>query len=86
MNELQQRIQHRILTVGDSSLDQMLPENFANIVPLIQSFDLSQRSQHSTHIHGGILDLVFDSSNSNIVSVLPLPYNDHFVIQYDLYI
>ena len=86
MNELQQRIQHRILTVGDSSLDQMLPENFANIVPLIQSFDLSQRSQHSTHIHGEILDLVFDSSNSNIVSVLPLPYNDHFVIQYDLYI
>ena len=72
--------------MGDSSLDQMLPENFANIVPLIQSFDLSQRSQHSTHIHGGILDLVFDSSNSNIVSVLPLPYNDHFVIQYDLYI
>ena len=35
MNELQ--IQHRILTVGDFSLDQMLPENVANIAPLIQN-------------------------------------------------
>ena len=78
MNELP--IQHRILIVGDFNLDQMLPENVANIAPLIQSFDLSQRSQYSTHIHGGILDLVFDSSNSNIASVLPSPDSDHFVL------
>ena len=58
----------------------MLPENVANIAPLIQSFDLSQRSQYSTHIHGGILDLVFDSSNSNIASVLPSPDSHHFVL------
>ena len=77
MNELP--IQCRILIVGDFSLDHMLPENVANIAPLIQNFDLSQRSQYSTHTHGGILDLVFDSSNSNIVSVLPSHYSDHFV-------
>ena len=46
MNELP--IQHRVLIVGDFNLDQMLPENVANIAPLIQSFDLSQRSQYST--------------------------------------
>ena len=39
--------------------------------PLIQTFDLSQRLQYSTYIHGGILDLVFEPSNSNIVLVLP---------------
>ena len=74
MNELP--IQHRILIVCDFTFDQMLPENIANIAPLIQSFDLSQRSQY---IYGGILDLVFDSSNYNIASILPSPYSDHFV-------
>ena len=82
MNELP--IQHRILIVGDFNHDQMLPENVANITPLIQSFDLSQRSQYSTHIHGGILDLIFDFSNSNIVSVLPSPYSDHFVLFFQI--
>ena len=78
MNELP--IQHRILIVGDFNLDEMLPKNVANIAPLIQSFDMSQHTQELTHVHGGILDLVFASSNSNIVSVLPLPYSDHFVL------
>ena len=73
MNELP--IQYRILIVGDFNFDQMLPENVANIAHLIQSFDPSQRSQYSTHIHGGILDL-----NSNIVYVLPWPCSDHFVL------
>ena len=82
INELP--IQHRILIVGDFNLDQMLPKNVAIIAPLIQSFNLSQHSQYSTHIHGGILDLVFDSSNSNIVSVLPSPYSDHFVLFFQI--
>ena len=30
-------------------------------------------------IHGVVLDLVFDSSNYNIASILPSPYSDHFV-------
>ena len=57
--------QHRMLIVGDFNLDQMLPEHVAKVNPLIQNFNLSQHSQYSTHIHGGILDLVFDTSNSN---------------------
>ena len=78
-------MQHRILIVGDFSLDQMLLEIVANIAPSIQSFDLSQRSQYSTHIDGGILDLVFDSSNSNIISVVPSPCSDYSVLFFQIW-
>ena len=71
--------QQRMLIVGDFNLDQILPEHVAKVDPLIQYFNLSQRSQYSTHIHGRILDLVFDTSNSNNVSSLPSAYSDHFV-------
>ena len=76
--------QHRMLIVGDFNLDQMLPEHVAKVNPLIQNFNLSQRSQYSTHIHGGILDLVFDTSNSNAVSFLPSPFSDHFVLFFQI--
>ena len=60
--------QHRMLIVGDFNLDQILREHVAIFNPLIQNFNLPQRSQYSTRVHGGILDLVFDTSNSNAVS------------------
>ena len=72
--------QHRMLTVGDFNLDQMLPEHIAKVDHLIQNFNLSQHSEYSTHIHEGILDLAFDTSNSNIVYSLSSPYSDHFVL------
>ena len=68
--------QHRMLIVGDFNLDQMLPEHVAKVNPLIQNFNLSQRSHYSTDIHGEILDLVFDTSDSNTVSSLPPPFSD----------
>ena len=55
--------QHKILIIDDLNLDQMLPENVAKNDPLIQNFNLSQCSQYSTHIHGVLLNVVFDSSN-----------------------
>ena len=72
--------QHRILITGDFNLDQLLAENVTKIDPLIEHLNLYQRSHYSTHIHGGILDLVLDSANSNPVSCVPSPYSDHFVI------
>ena len=62
MNDLP--IQHRILIVSDFNLDQILPENVANIAALIQNFDLSQRSQYSIQIRGGywILYLILSIS------------------------
>ena len=76
--------QHRMLIVGDFNLDQMLPEHVAKVNPLIQNFNLSQRSQYSTHIHGGILDLVFDTSNSNAVSFLLSTFSDHYVLLFQI--
>ena len=46
----------------------MLPEKVAKVDPFIQNFNLSQNSQYSTHPHGRLLDLVFDTWNSNAVS------------------
>ena len=76
--------QHRMLIFSDFNLDQMLPEHVAKVDPLIQNFNLSQHSQYLAHIHGGILDLVFDTSNSNAVSSLPSPYSDHFVLFFQI--
>ena len=48
----------------------MLSEHVAKVDPVIKNFHLPQHSQYPTHIHGGILDLVFDTSNSNAASFL----------------
>ena len=82
INELTR--QHRMLIVGDFDLDQMLPDYFAKVDPPIQTFNLSQRSQYSTHIHGRILDFVFDTLNSNTVSSLSSPYSDHFALFFQI--
>ena len=63
----------------------MLPKHIAKVVdPLIQNFNLSQHLQYLTLIHGRILDLVFDTLSSNIVSSFPSPYNDHFVLFFQI--
>ena len=62
--------QCRILGVGDFNVDQILSEHVTKVYPLIQICNLSQHSQYATHIHEGVLDLVFDTSNSNTVSSL----------------
>ena len=76
--------QHRMLIVGYFNLDRMLPKHGAKFNPLIENFNLSQLSQSSTYIHGGILDLVFDTSNSNAVSFLPSPFSGLFVFSPNL--
>ena len=45
----------------------------AEVDPLIQHFNLSQRSQYSTHIYGGLLDLVFDTSKSKLFLLYHYP-------------
>ena len=59
INELPR--QHKMLIVGDFNINQILPEHVAKVDPLTQNFNLFQRSQYSTHIHGEILDLAFDT-------------------------
>ena len=76
--------QHRMLAVGDFNVDRMLLDHVAKFDPLIQNFNLSQRLQYSTDLHGGILDLVFDTSNSNTVSSLLSAYSDYFVLFFQI--
>ena len=73
----------RILLVGDFNLDQMLDENVRKTNPLLQRFNFHQRSQYSTHIEGGILDLVFDTNMTDSVYWIPSPYSDHFTLCID---
>ena len=75
---------YRTLIIGDFNLDQMLSENIEKINPLFAHFNLHQRSQYSTHIHGGILDLVFDNKSSELVHWIPSPYSDHFVLIFQI--
>ena len=66
--------------VGDFNLDQMLPENEEKVNPIITELNFHQRSHYSTHILGGILDLVFDNDKTQSVEWMPSPYSDHFVL------
>ena len=50
-----------ILIVSDFNLDQMLSENVAKVDPLSEIFSLFLHSQCSPHIHGRLLDLLYDN-------------------------
>ena len=89
--QLLQQLQHldevkiyRTVLIGDFNADQILPENVDAYNDFGQRFNFSQRSKYSTHIHGGILDLVFDTKKNNPVQWMPTPYSDHFVLMIDL--
>ncbi len=72
--------QYRILILGDFNLDQLLDQNVGRIHPILTTFTLHQRSNYTTHIDGGILDLVLDSNSTQDVEWMPSPYSDHFVL------
>ena len=76
--------QYRTMVIGDFNWDQMLSEHVATLVPFSSHFNLNQRSNYSTHIKGGILDLVFDSKRNNDVQWMFSPFSDHFVLLIDL--
>ena len=57
-----------MLIIGDFNLDQLLPEHVVKVGHLIQIFNLSQLSQYSPHIHEGISNRVFITSNSSNIS------------------
>ena len=75
---------HRMILCGDFNLDQLLQENVNAFQRLLQEFNLHQRVTYSTHIHGGILDLVFDQERKDTVQWMPTYYSDHFLIIIDL--
>jgi len=74
-----QTTNYRTLVMGDFNL----PGNKEVLDEVFPPAVFHQRSRYSTHIHGGILDLVFDDRKSDPVEWVPSPYSDHFVILID---
>ena len=70
----------RLIVLGDFNLDQK-SDHEGCFTEFCEYFDFIQRSTWSTHRHGGILDLVFDTDKSKEqVEWMPSPYSDHFVL------
>ena len=84
LSKIEETRHHRMILCGDFNLDQLLQENVNAFSRLLQEFNLHQRVTYSTHIHGGILDLVFDQVRTDAVQWMPTPYSDHFFILIDL--
>ena len=75
---------YRTIIMGDFNWDQMLPQHVSTLVPFRSHFSLHQRSNYSTHIKGGILDLVFDDKRASDVDWMFSPYSDHFILLVEL--
>ena len=75
---------YRTMVIGDFNWDQMLPEHVTTLIPFSVHFNLYQRSSFSTHIKGGILDLVFDDKKDDDVQWMFSPFSDHFVLLIEL--
>jgi hypothetical protein len=76
--------EYRTLIIGDFNWDQMLPQHVTSFAPFCSHFNLHQRSNYTTHIKGGILDLVFDDKRDTDVEWMFSPYSDHFILMVEL--
>ena len=74
----------RIIVLGDFNLDLKSPEHISCFSELCNQFHFMQRSKWSTHKYGGILDLVFDDGSDKLVTWLPSPYSDHFILMIEM--
>ena len=75
--------QHNTIILGDFNLDQLHHPYVDLFDGICNRFSLTQRSNYSTHIFGGILDLVFHKKKEP-VEWIPSPYSDHFVLIVDV--
>ena len=76
--------QYNTIVLGDFNLDQMHYPYVELFHGICMQFSLTQRSTYSTHIHGGILNLVFHNQKEESVEWIPSPYSDHFVLTIDI--
>ena len=84
LSMLEETQHYRTILLGDFNLDQMLQENVFAFQQLCEYFKFNQRVKYSTHILGGILDLVFDQKRTETAQWMPSAFSDHFVIIIDL--
>ena len=76
--------EYNTVLLGDFNLDQMLNSNIELFHDICTRYMFTQRSNYSTHIYGGILDLVFHNKKQEPVEWIPSPYSDHFVLTIDV--
>jgi len=75
----------RIILVGDFNLDPWKANNDSYFATLEKNCNLHRKSEFPTHIHGGVLDMIFDTvEHGNQLEWLPTPFSDHFIIFYGL--
>ena len=86
LNELQKLPSgYRTIITGDFNMDQRLKENVDLLNLFINPMNFEIKCNFSTHIEGGILDLVIDNVHSEkSVYWQPTPFSDHFVLYYNL--
>ena len=84
ISDIRMQRRYRTLIIGDFNWDQMLPEHVRTFDPICDHFHCHQRSKYSTHIKGGILDLVFDDGKGTDVDWMFSPYSDHFILMIEL--
>ena len=74
----------RSIIIGDFNYDQLLDQHAVSLSSFSSHFNFHQRSKYSTHIKGGILDLVFDNKKTTDVEWMFSPFSDHFILLVDL--
>ena len=73
----------RIILLGDFNLDPWKDNNNSYYNQLSNEFGFHMKSDFSTHIHSGALDLILDTKlEINKLEWLPTPFSDHFYIFY----
>ena len=79
--------EYRKVVVRDFNLDLRLQDNNDLIEYYCHKLDMVQKVDYTTHIHGGILNLVLDTNvSAGSTDWMPTPFSDHFVIYYDVYV
>ena len=90
MDDLKEEIealpsQYRKIIVGDFNFDLRLENKELYINDYCHRLNLKQKVNYTTHIKGGILDLIMDGRDSNgFADWMPTPFSDHFIIYYNL--
>ena len=70
---------HQVVVTGDFNLDQ-LDDSHRDLCQLMGMYGMHQLIKCSTHIRGGILDLMFTNVNDITGDSFPVFYSDHFVV------
>ena len=77
--------EYRKIVVGDFNFDLRLENNELALTNHLYHLNMVQKVSYTTHIEGGILDLIIDACGSTgTTNWMPTQVSDHFIIYYNL--